>query len=72
MSRGKIFIPIGIILFVVVGFITIKFFSTTKSANAKISGRYFGNQIWSGEITITGDTEILGNLTVLPSTVIKF
>ena len=72
MSRGKIFIPIGIILFVVIGFITIKFFSTTKSVNAKISGKYFGNQIWSGEITITGDTEILGNLIVLPSTVVKF
>jgi len=72
MSRGKIFIPIGIILFVVIGFITIKFFSTTKSVNAKISGKYFGNQIWSGEITITGDTEILGNLTVLPGTIVKF
>ena len=72
MSKGKIFIPIGIILFVIVGFITIKFFSTTKSANVKISGRYFGNQIWNDEITITGDTEILGNLTVLPGTIVKF
>ena len=72
MSKEKIFISIGIILFVIVGFITIKFFSTTKSANAKISGRYFGNQIWGGEIIITGDTEILGNLTVLPGSVVKF
>ena len=72
MSKEKIFISIGIILFVIVGFITIKFFSTTKSANVKISGRYFGNQIWSDEITITGDTEILGNLTVLPETIVKF
>ena len=72
MSKGKKFIPIGIILFVIVGFITIKFFSTTKSANVKISGRYFGNQIWNDEITITGDTEILGNLTVLPGTIVKF
>lgn len=72
MSNGKIFIPIGIILFVIIGFIAIKLFSTTKNANAKISGRYFGNQIWSGEITITGDTEILGDLTVLPGTIVKF
>ena len=33
---------------------------------------YYGNQVWSDEITITGDTEILGNLTVLPGTVVKF
>lgn len=37
-----------------------------------MSGVYLGNQIWSGEITITGDTEILGNLTVLPGTIVKF
>ena len=72
MSKEKIFISVGIILFVIIGFITLKFFSTTKSTNVKISGRYFGNQIWSDEITITGDTEILGNLTVLPGTIVKF
>ncbi|MFH0943222.1 MAG: right-handed parallel beta-helix repeat-containing protein [Candidatus Beckwithbacteria bacterium] len=72
MDKRKIAILICIILFVIAGFITIKFFSTTKSADAKISGRYFGDQIWSGVITITGDTEILGDLTVLPGTVVKF
>ena len=33
---------------------------------------YIGNQVWSEGITITGDTEILGNLTVLPGTIVKF
>ncbi len=72
MSQKKVAIIILLILLVAVGFITTKFFSTTKSANTKISGRYFGNQVWSDEITIVGDTEILGNLTVLPGTVVKF
>lgn len=71
MSK-KIAIVVGIVLLIAVGFIIIKFFSTTKTANAKISGVYFGNQIWSGEITITGDTDIEGNLTVLPGTTVKF
>ncbi len=72
MSKKKIIILLFLSLFAVVGFLAFKFFSTTNSANTKISGRYLGNQVWSGEITITGDTEILGNLTVLPGTVVKF
>ena len=72
MSKKRIAIAICILLFIAVGFIIFNFFSTTKIVNAKISGRYFGNQIWGGEIIITGDTEILGNLTVLPGSVVKF
>jgi len=72
VSKKRIAIAICILLFIAVGFIIFNFFSTTKIVNAKISGRYFGNQIWGGEIIITGDTEILGNLTVLPGSVVKF
>ena len=72
MGKKKIVIVICILLFIAVGFIIFKFFSTTKSANATISGIYLGNQVWSEEILITGDTEILGNLTVLPDTIVKF
>ncbi len=56
----------------VVAFIIFKFFSITRTINAKISGVLLGNHIWSGKITITGDTEIIGNLTVLPGTIVKF
>lgn len=72
MSKKKIIILFFLTLFVAVGFLAFKFFSTENVLNAKRSGTYFGNQIWSGEIIITGDTEILGNLTVLPGTVIEF
>lgn len=72
MSKKKIIILFFLALFAAAGFLAFKFFSTTNIANAKISGIYPGNQIWTGEITITGDTEILGNLTVLPGTIVKF
>ena len=72
MSKKKTVLVLLILLLTAVGFIIIKFSSTTKFANTKVGGRYFGNQIWSGEITVTGDTEILGNLTVLPGSVVRF
>lgn len=72
MSKKKIAIIICIVLLVFIGFLAFKFFSATKTSDAKISGRYFGDQIWGGAITITGDIEILGNLTVLPGTIVKF
>lgn len=72
MSKKRIVIIIFILLSITIAFIIFKFFSTTEIVNARISGVYFGNQIWSGKITITGDTEILGNLTVLPGTIVKF
>lgn len=72
MSRENIAIFVCILLLIIVGFLTIKFFSTAKTTNAKISGIYVGNQVWSEGITITGDTAIFGNLTVLPGTVVKF
>lgn len=37
-----------------------------------MSGFFIGNQIWSGDIYVTGDIEILGNLTVMPGTKIRF
>ncbi len=40
--------------------------------NTSISGKYLENQIWGGEILITGDTHIDGDLTVMPGTVVKF
>ncbi len=73
MSKKRIaVIVICVLLFIAVGSTVFKFFSTTRIENATISGVYLGNQIWSGKITVTGDTEILGNLTVLPGTVVKF
>ena len=72
MSKKKIAILFFLILFLAAGFLVFKFFSVEKISNAKISGTYFGNQTWSGEIIITGDTIVLGNLTVLPNTIIKF
>ncbi|MBI5347275.1 MAG: right-handed parallel beta-helix repeat-containing protein, partial [Candidatus Aenigmarchaeota archaeon] len=41
-------------------------------ANTSLSGRFGENQIWSGEILITGDTTINGDLTILPGTVVRF
>ncbi len=40
--------------------------------NSSLSGKFRENQIWSGEILITGDTTIDGDLTILPGTVVKF
>lgn len=45
---------------------------TTTISYQSLSGEFNENQIWSGEITITGDTAIEGDLTILPGTVIKF
>jgi parallel beta-helix repeat protein len=40
--------------------------------NTSLSGQFHESQIWSGNILITGDTEIKGDLTILPGTVVKF
>jgi hypothetical protein len=40
--------------------------------NTSISGKINENQIWSGDILITGDTHISGDLTILPGTTISF
>jgi len=64
----KIALLAGIAIFLASGLISVKFFSTSKTANTKVSGMYFGNQEWGGEIAVTGDTEIIGNLTVSPGT----
>ena len=72
MDKKKVVIIFCLVLFAFLGLLAFKFFSTEKVLNAKRSGMYFGNQIWSGAIIITGDTEILGNLTVLPGTNVKF
>lgn len=72
MNKKKFSIIICIVLLVSIGFSAFKFFSTENVSNTKRSGTYFGNQVWSGRIIITGDTEIIGNLTVLPGTVVKF
>jgi len=66
MNWKKLLYILVIIIVLVIVPITYKFFSTTPISNASISGWFIGNQIWSGNIYITGDVEILGNLTVLP------
>lgn len=48
------------------------YFSTSQVSNKEVSGTDFGNQIWSGEITVTGDVIILHNLEILPGAIIKF
>ncbi|MBI2329969.1 right-handed parallel beta-helix repeat-containing protein [Candidatus Daviesbacteria bacterium] len=72
MDKKKVFIIFCLVLLAILGLLVFKFLSTEKVSNAKISGIYFGNQIWSEQITVTGDTVILGNLTVLPGSVVKF
>lgn len=72
MSKKKIGILFLVALFLAAGFLAFKFFSTEKISDTKRSGMYIGNQVWSGEIIITGDTGIIGNLTVLPGTVVTF
>jgi hypothetical protein len=37
-----------------------------------MSGGFRGDQTWSGEVLITGDVGIDGNLTILPGTVVRF
>lgn len=72
MSKKKIAILFFFVLFLAAGFLAFKFFSTENISNTKRSGAYIGNQVWSEKIIITGDTEILGDLTVLPGTIVKF
>lgn len=48
------------------------FFSITVRSDARLSGWYIGNQIWSDSIEVTGDIMILGNLTVMPGTTVRF
>lgn len=72
MNWKKVLYVAGIIMALAVIFIAFKFFSTAQKSNVAISGWFIGNQIWSGDIYVTGDVEILGNLTVLPGTTVKF
>ena len=45
---------------------------TNELSNQNISGMHWGDQIWSGEILITGDTHLNGNLAIMPGTIVKF
>lgn len=72
MKFNKILVLGGVIIVIAIGYFAVKYFSTTESSDAKISGTRIGNQVWSGEITLTGDTNIIGNLTVKPGSTIKF
>lgn len=69
----KNFLYISVIVIIIVtALVVYKYLSTTQKFNTSVSGRFVGNQIWSGDIYVTGDVEILGNLTVLPGTTVKF
>lgn len=72
MNLKKVFYILVITIFIISSFVVYKYFSTTQKSNVSISGWFIGNQIWSGDIYVTGDVEILGNLTVLPGTTVKF
>jgi len=43
-----------------------------RSSKQRMPERFRGDQTWSGEILITGDTFIEGNLTILPGTIVRF
>lgn len=72
MPIKKVLLVCGIVIVIIFGFVMIKFFSTSEKSDIKLSGIYLGNQIWSGVITLTGDTNIFGNLTIVPGTKIMF
>lgn len=49
------------------------FLSQVKEVSSQsVSGFLFGNQRWSGEMMLTGDTMILGSLTLEPGTTLRF
>ncbi len=68
----EILLIVLLILIILGTFITIRSLSSKEIANATRSGIYLQNQIWSDNITITGDTKIFGDLTILPGTIVKF
>lgn len=69
----RIIIIVLVLLFIISGiFIGMRFLYPKEITNGKISGMYLGNQVWRGGISITGDTEILGDLEILPGTIIRF
>ncbi|MDO8660376.1 MAG: right-handed parallel beta-helix repeat-containing protein [Candidatus Woesearchaeota archaeon] len=72
MNWKALLIVGGIIFLIVAGFITARFLFPAKITNSSRSGIYLGNQIWNGDILITGDTTIIGSLTVLPGTIVRF
>lgn len=72
MNKKKVVVIVCFIFFAILGLLTFKLFSSTEVSNTTRSGTYFGNQVWSGEITITGDTNIIGDLTILPDAIIRF
>ncbi len=71
MQKRFLVYLVAVVALVLAGFV-FKFFSTSEIKNVSRSGFYIGNQVWSENIKITGDTTILGNLTVLPGTIVRF
>ncbi len=45
---------------------------TRRVENTAISGKFRENQAWGGEILITGDTHVDGDLTIMPGTLVRF
>jgi hypothetical protein len=73
MSKNRSILLLCIaVLVAALGGTTAKFFWTVHSADETVSGWRFGNQRWSGTMTITGDTTIIGSLTIAPGTTIRF
>lgn len=69
----KILIAFGLtVAIVVLGGFALVILRTTSVADAQVSGIQFGSQAWSGTITITGDTTVLGRLKVQPGTTVRF
>ena len=72
MKNRKTFYILGIIILIGIVAAGLEFFSTSYESNTKVTGFLFGNQVWSGEIYVTGDVAVLGDLMILPGTVIRF
>lgn len=70
--KKKISVAIISIAIVITFSLIWKFFSTSEVSNTRVSGMYLGNQMWGGNILVTGDVEIFGNLTVREGTTVRF
>ncbi|MBI2448344.1 right-handed parallel beta-helix repeat-containing protein [Candidatus Microgenomates bacterium] len=62
----------GILLLALIFLVSILYFLPKVTSGGRVSGWYFGHQKWSGEITVSGDVLIIGDLIVEPGTKVSF
>ncbi len=61
-----------IIVIVVIAAVIVAYTQPENVSNQNVSGVVGRSQVWNGEILITGDTVVLGDLTVMPGTEVRF